>query len=452
MSVNRDAIMIVAGTRPEAIKIAPVLWWLDKLGVNYIFIWSGQHYDYEMSKIFFEQLRLPEPDEYLDVGAQAQDVAQQVALLIQRLVSAIKRYNPQIIYALGDTNTTLAAALASVYTAKPFIHDEAGMRSFDSSMLEENNRKIADAIANFRLAPTKIAVLNLLYEGAPPHTIRLVGSAAVDVLIYVISRKLLKEEIFNLLELKPSEYLIFTIHRRENLTAEKLQDITFLLTEISNKLPNYKIIFPIHPHTRKRLDEAGLLKTLSSCNNIVLTEPLGYFEFITLIKEARVVVTDSGGVQEEALILGKKTITLRKTTEWPETFILGYNNLVDLDNINKTINVIIKSVEEPEPTPPQLSTCPLGDGNAGRRVAKLLQTFSEANIKRGFEEQGYPLPRLTTNIKDLALCFKNGLPFVFESFEGGTNKFCVLRENLTVEDMIQIIKTDWSMIDKILGF
>jgi len=451
MSTNKDSIMIVAGTRPEAIKIAPLIWWLDKLGVDYIFIWSGQHYDYEMSKIFFEQLRLPEPDEYLDVGAQAQDVAQQVALLIQRLVSTIKRRNPKIIYALGDTNTTLAAALASVYTAKPFVHDEAGMRSFDPSMLEENNRKMADAIANFRLAPTKIAVLNLLYEGAPPHTIKLVGSAVVDALLYVISHKLLKEEILNTYELKPSQYLVFTVHRRENLTDKKLYQITSLLTEMSNKLPNYKMIFPVHPHTRKRLEETGLLKTLSFCNNIVLTAPLGYFEFITLIKEARVVVTDSGGVQEEAFILGKRIITLRKITEWPETFILGYNHLTDLNDINEAIDIIIKSVEAPEPIPPQLSTCPLGDGNTGQRVAKLLQKIAETNIERESKGDGYPLPRLTTSIKDLALCFKNGLPFVYESSEECTNKLCVSRENLTQEEMFQIVKTDWSMIDKILG-
>ena len=306
MFVNKAHIMIIVGTRPEAIKVAPIIWWLDRLGVDYIFIWSGQHYDYEMSSVFFEQLRLPNPDEYLSEGFQVQGVEQQVALLIQEIVNVAKRRKPGFIYALGDTNTTLASALASVYVTKPFIHDEAGMRSFDDSMIEEANRRIADAVANFRFAPTKIAILNLLYEGILSSTIKLVGSTVVDTLLYVISHNLLKEEIFNIYDVSPSQYLLFTIHRRENLTEIRLPSIVSMLMKTARKLSNYKIIFPVHPHTKKCMEEMGLTKKLSSCDNIQLTNPLGYFEFITLLKNASVVVTDSGGVQEEAFILGKK--------------------------------------------------------------------------------------------------------------------------------------------------
>jgi UDP-N-acetylglucosamine 2-epimerase (non-hydrolysing) len=180
MTMSGRSVMIVAGTRPEVIKLAPVIWSLEKLGVDYIFVWSGQHFDYEMSRIFFEQLRLPEPDEYLNIGFQSLDVTQQVEMLIRGISNVIKKREPKYVYALGDTNTVLASALASVYMMKPFIHDEAGMRSFDLSMLEEVNRKIADSIASFRLSPTKIAVLNLLYEGIPLSTIRLARRDSVE--------------------------------------------------------------------------------------------------------------------------------------------------------------------------------------------------------------------------------------------------------------------------------
>jgi UDP-N-acetylglucosamine 2-epimerase (non-hydrolysing) len=443
--------MIVAGTRPEAIKVAPVIWWLDRLGVDYVFVWSGQHYDYEMSSVFFEQLQLPKPDEYLGVGAQAQDIAQQVALLIQKIVGVVELRKPGFIYALGDTNTTLVSALASVYSAKPFVHDEAGMRSFDTSMIEEANRRIADAVANFRFAPTKIAVLNLLYEGVLPSTIKLVGSTVVDALLYVVSHNLLKEEVLDTYNVNPSQYLLFTVHRRENLTEKRLPHITSILIEVARKLPDYKIIFPMHPHTRKLMGELNLTKILSSYGNIQLVKPLGYLEFITLLKNARVVVTDSGGVQEEAFILGKRTVTLRKITEWPETVVLGYNYLVDPDDVNKAVGTVVELVELPESSPPQLPTCPLGDGNAGRRVAKLLKLLAEMRVERGLDVSGYPLPRLTTKINNLALCFKNGLPVIHEELEHGyLNKACIVRENLTNEEMLKVIKVNWAKIDGLI--
>jgi len=440
--------MIVAGTRPEAIKIAPVIWWLDQLSVDYIFVWSGQHYDYEMSQLFFEQLRLPKPDDYLDVGIQTQDAAQQVALLIQKIVDVARHQKPRFIYALGDTNTTLASALASVHVTKPFIHDEAGMRSFDNSMIEEANRRIADTIANFRFAPTEIAVLNLLYEGIPSSTIRLAGSTAVDALLHAISHNLLKEEIFSIYNVNPSQYLLFTIHRRENLTERYLPYITSILMEVARKLPDHKIIFPIHPHTRKHMEEMGLTKALRSYGNIQLVKPLGYFEFITFLKSARVVVTDSGGVQEEAFILGRRTVTLRKTTEWPETVILGYNCLVDPDDVSKAVNIVVKLIELSELSPPQLSTCPLGDGNAGRRIAKALRLLGEVKIERGLEVSKYPWVHLTAKICGLMPGFKNGSSSIHEKSKY-LNKIFTVKENLTInKEILKIIEVDWMKLDK----
>jgi UDP-N-acetylglucosamine 2-epimerase (non-hydrolysing) len=441
--------MIVAGTRPEAVKIAPVIWWLNRLGVNYVFVWSGQHHDYEMSQIFFDQLQLPEPDEYLNLGIGAHDVARQMAILLQEITDVAKRQDPKLIYALGDTNTTLASALASVYANKPFVHDEAGMRSFDDSMLEEVNRRVADAVANIRLAPTKIAVLNLLYEGIPQSTIRLVGSTAVDTLLYTLSRNLLKNEVFDNYHVSPSQYLLFTIHRRENLTKVRLHRITSILMEVARRLPDHKIIFPVHPHTKKRIEEEGLTEKFNHYNNIQLVKPLGYFEFISLLKCARVVVTDSGGVQEEAFVLGKRIVTLRKTTEWPETVILSYNCLVDPDDINEAVNVIIKSVDLPEPSPPQLSTCPLGDGKAGRRIAKLLQLLSEAGIMRGLEISKYPLTHLVARFSARHQASKIDYLTTIYRESNHLDRGPITGEDLmTDKELLRFIKVDWAKVDK----
>jgi UDP-N-acetylglucosamine 2-epimerase (non-hydrolysing) len=450
--MNERSVMIVAGTRPEVIKLAPVIWSLEKLGVDYIFIWSGQHFDYEMSRIFFEQLRLPEPDEYLNIGFQSLDVTQQVEMLIHGISNVIKKREPKYVYALGDTNTVLASALASVYMMKPFIHDEAGMRSFDLSMLEEVNRKIADSIASFRLSPTKIAVLNLLYEGIPLSTIRLVGSTVVDTLLYVISRNLLKREVFEEYDLDPLNYILITIHRRENLTEKRILNIISILIKIATNLPEYKIIFPIHPHTRKKLQETGLIEKVKEFKNILLTKPFGYLEFITLLKEACVVVTDSGGVQEEAFLLGKKIVTLREITEWPETVILGYNHLASPDNVAEATDLInYKISKASELEPPQLSTCPLGDGNSGWRIAKLLKLFLENKIKISNNIKGYPLPKLKNISDHPALCFKNGQPFIYQGLEKMSPEIvCLARENLTKEEMLNVISVNWMEINKII--
>jgi hypothetical protein len=183
----------------------------------------------------------------------------------------------------------------------------------------------------------------------------------------------------------------------------------------------------------------------------MLIKPLGYFDFITLMKNASLVVTDSGGVQEEAFILGKKTLTLRSITEWPETTILGYNFLVNPRDINRMIDVLIKLVELPESKPPQLSTNPLGDGNSGQRIAKLLQMLSGKKIERGLEVSGYPLPYFTKKADRFKLCFKDKLPIVYATNKDlDPNLYCIERKNLANEEMMRIIEIDWKKIDEFL--
>jgi len=473
MTTSKGPVMIVAGTRPEAIKLAPVIWNLDRLGVDYVFVWSGQHYDYEMSQIFFEQLGLPEPDKYLGVGTRSADISEQVSKMITELVICIKETDPIFIYALGDTNTTLSAALASIYTTKPFVHDEAGMRSFDTAMLEEANRRIADTLANLRLAPTKIAVLNLLFEGIPYTTVKLVGSTVVDTLLKIVNNKelLRDDELLAKLSLERSQYILTTVHRRENLVNERLTKVVEILLSLASKLSDYKIVFPIHPHTKKRLIELGLLDKLCSYKNILLIKPLGYIEFITLLKNTRLVITDSGGVQEEAFILGKYIITLRKVTEWPETVLLGYNYLVNVDKIPKVINTVLKLIELPEKGMLELARCPLGDGKAGWRIARILQKVIESNsIKRGImlvkkETNTYPIPLLIRYSPDvvkkyqITLCFEGSAPLTWEKMveyaepphDGSTCCTCIAKSQVLDHELIDmVLKVEWRYIDELL--
>ena len=439
--MRSNLVMIVAGTRPEAIKLAPVFWWLEKLGVDYVFVWSGQHYDYEMSRVFFEQLKLPEPDVFLDVGVQASNVSEQVGLLIQKIASEAKKIQPSFVYALGDTNTTLAAALASVHVGRPFVHDEAGMRSFDMTMLEEVNRRVADAVADLRLAPSKLAIINLLYEGVPRSSIRLVGSTAVDTLIYIVSNKLQKEEVLSELRVEPDSFILVTLHRRENLVDERLHLAISALVEIARAFPDFKIVFPVHPHTRKRLEELRLYRRLER-DNVVFTKPLGYLEFVALLQAARAVITDSGGVQEEAFVLGKRIVTLRRTTEWIETVVLGYNQLVGLDDVGEVVKGVVAAIEGRPLPVPDLIMSPLGDGRAGRRVAKILQTLLESGIERRRDE--FKIPILTKEGSDVSLCFSaDGFPVV-----ENVSTYCISRERIIPETLRAVIEVNWEEVDR----
>ncbi len=440
--VTGKCFMIIDGTRPGAIKVAPVLRHLDKLGIDYIFVWSGQHYDYEMSKIFFDQLKLPEPDVFLNIGTRAKDVSEQVILLIQGITLQIKRYKPSFTYALGDTNTILAAALASAYTGTPFIHDEAGMRSFDTTMLEEINRKVADAVASVRLAPTKFATVNLLYEGFSESTIWLVGSTAVDTLMYVLNNGMLRNGILDELNIEPMRYILVTLHRRENLEEVKLRKAISILVGIAQRLHEFKFVFPIHPHTKKRLQELGLFDSLKRLNNIILSNPLGYLEFITLLKNAHMVITDSGGVQVEAFILGKRTVTLRPTTEWIETVLWGYNNLVSLDKPEEAIEIVTSLAHKPALSPPDLTNCPVGDGNTGMRVSKILQKFIESDFKKQ-EINNLKVPMLTE--EKIFSYFSPPIRLLLAKGDISNNL-----GNISSEILKEYLKVEWRNIDKLI--
>ena len=374
---GKGLILIVGGTRPEAIKLAPVIWGLEEAGVNYVFVWSGQHYDYEMSKVFFEQLKLPEP--LLDLGVGSGTHAEQTAKAMVGVESAIKKLKPAIVVAQGDTNTTAATALASAKTLTPFAHVEAGLRSWDKTMPEEINRVLADALAELCFAPTELAAVNLMHEGVPLRKIHVTGNTIVDVVHrYIGVARQRREHLLAQLDLEERGYAIATVHRQENVSsAERLSSIARGLAEIAEEVP---VVFPLHPRTRKALEELNLMKTLAE-KGVRLLGPLGYFEFLGLLDASLLVLTDSGGVQEEAYILGVPTLTLRYNTERPETVLSGINRLVGTNakTIVKEAKMVLERRSEIIERWRRLQGL-LGKGDAGTRIAKILAEHLEDSV------------------------------------------------------------------------
>jgi UDP-N-acetylglucosamine 2-epimerase (non-hydrolysing) len=372
-------IMVVAGTRPEAIKLSPVIQWLQKLRVDTVLAWSGQHYDYELSEVFFKQLDLPRPDVDLHVGSGSH--AEQTGKAMIRLEKTIAQYKPSLVVAEGDTNTVATVALTAMKTRVPFAHLEAGLRSYDRTMPEEINRIVADSLSELLFAPTKLAFMNLTHEGIPFRKIRLTGNTVVDVVIEhrdTAGRtgiELLKE-----LNISSCEYLLVTLHRQENTDSLcRLSSIVKALLLLSEK---HKIVFPMHPRTKDKLQSAGMYETLKRKENLILIPPQGYFEFLGLLMHSLVVLTDSGGVQEEALTLGIPTVTLRYNTERPETVLCGINVVAgtEPESVCKlTERQIQKSAQLRNNV--KVKPNPFGGGNAGRKVAIAIKNAVEAGIE-----------------------------------------------------------------------
>ncbi len=363
-------LAVVAGTRPELTKLAPVFWELERRGLEYVFIWSGQHYDYMLSGVFMEELRLPEPDASLGVGSGSH--AAQTARLLVALEDVIDRMGPGAVAALGDTNTVLAAVKKGV----PFIHIEAGLRSWNMTMPEEVNRIAADHVAQLLLAPTRLAALNLAGEGIPADMVRVTGNTVVDALAS--------------LSVGPSSdggYVLATIHRQENTdNPSRLASIVRALGRIAAET---RVVMPLHPRTRKRLGQAGLLEHLAS-SGVELLGPLSYHDFVKLLASATVVVTDSGGVQEEALTLHVPTVTVRYNTEQPETVMLGCNVLAgaDEEEIVRLTRVMAEKSEEIRRALSRIPN-PYGEGDA---AAKIVDAVEGADISiREPDMRGTPM-------------------------------------------------------------
>ncbi len=351
-------VAIVLGTRPEIIKLAPIINKLPKKNTHVIF--TGQHYDYEMSLRFIEQLGLPKPDYSLKITHS--DPPTQIGEIITKLPKIFKKIKPDTVIVQGDTNTVLAASLASLKTKIPISHVESGLRSFDWRMPEEHNRIATDHLSKYLFAPTKISKDNLISEHVHGR-IFVTGNTVIDA-INTYAEMSSKKSSF---AVEVENYILMTLHRAENVDHKKT------LGSIINAVleTKHNIIFPVHPRTAKRLREFNLYQKLQKSENILLLDSVGYFEMLELMKNCSFIVTDSGGIQEEATApkIRKKVLVTRKTTDRPEAVTTGMSQVIGVEKKN-----IVKAIKKVILNPSVNSKKnPYGKGDASQKIIKILQ-------------------------------------------------------------------------------
>ena len=361
-------VMPIVGVRPQIIKSAPILRLLDgDRDIELQFIHSGQHYDFEMSKIFFKELDLPDPTHNLGVGSGSH--ATQTARLMMRVEKIIKKLKPDVVMVFGDANTTLGGALASVKMHVPVCHVEAGLRSYDMSMPEEVNRVLTDHCSQMLCAPTSVAVENMKEEGINEERILLSGDTMYDAVLQH-ERDIEESTILKALGLTERTFAVLTLHRPENV--DDMRRLRNIVSAVAG-LKEIRIVFPIHPRTKKRLRGKKLGKVLIRASHVTLTEPLGYFDMLKLVRHSAVVLTDSGGMQKEAFLLRVPCVTLRDTTEWVETVKLGANTLVGAET--QKILAQTRKVLESGSAEKKLESLanPYGDGKASQKIVNDLR-------------------------------------------------------------------------------
>ncbi|MFQ5601431.1 MAG: non-hydrolyzing UDP-N-acetylglucosamine 2-epimerase [Candidatus Krumholzibacteriia bacterium] len=354
----------VVGARPNFMKIAPIAHRLrEHPEVRHILVHTGQHYDANMSKVFFEDLEIPEPDIHLGVGSGSH--SQQTARVMMAFEEVLQREKPDLVVVVGDVNSTMAATLVASKLHVPVAHVEAGLRSFDREMPEEINRVVTDAIAELLLTPSRDGDENLIREGVDPSRIRFVGNVMIDSLLKFLprARTTRAQAQFGL---EPGNYCLVTLHRPSNVDArDTLEGLLALLGRIATRVP---VLFAIHPRTRKMIREFHLKHDYPQ---LQLSDPIGYLEFLALEEGARLVLTDSGGIQEETTVLQVPCLTLRTTTERPVTVNEGTNRVVGQDPA-----VIWAAVEEILATPKPDGGVPQHwDGRTAERIVQALLEF-----------------------------------------------------------------------------
>jgi UDP-N-acetylglucosamine 2-epimerase (non-hydrolysing) len=346
----------VVGARPNFIKAAPLIRVLaNRPGVTQKVLHTGQHYDSSMSEVFFQDLEISKPDFNLEVGSGSH--AQQTSSVMVRFEQVVVPEKPSVVIVYGDVNSTLAAALVCSKLQLPVAHVEAGLRSFDRTMPEEINRLLTDQIADLLFTPSEDANQNLLREGVPRERIHFVGNLMIDTLIRM-RPKIIKTDFEEL----PSKYILVTLHRPSNVDdSDGLQRILNVLREISLDLP---VLFPCHPRTRRKISELAF----NPPETLRFFPPQGYVQFLHLQENARLVITDSGGIQEETTFLGVPCLTLRDTTERPVTVTIGTNKLVGCcpERLHMEVRAILAGDRKVGGVPP------LWDGRSAERVADRL--------------------------------------------------------------------------------
>ncbi len=357
-------IVSVVGTRPNFIKIAPLIEEMNNhKGIKNVLVHTGQHYDASMSKRFFDDLGMPKPDINLGIGSDSD--AMQTAKIMLALEGVLSEEKPDLVVVVGDVNSTLAAALTAKKCRIRVAHVESGLRSFDPEMPEELNRILTDHISDFLFTTERSANTNLLKEGASKNKIFFVWNVMIDTLIKN-SEKARSSHILKRLGIKKKNYAVLTLHRPSNVDSNgALLNIFEILKEVQKKI---KIIFPVHPRTVKNIKRFKLDSNLKSMKNLIITEPLGYIDFLSLMDSSAFVMTDSGGVQEETTILKVPCVTLRNNTERPVTVEQGTNMAVSTkkDDIAKACLKIVNGSKITTKTPE------LWDGRASKRIVDIL--------------------------------------------------------------------------------
>jgi UDP-N-acetylglucosamine 2-epimerase (non-hydrolysing) len=350
-------LLHVVGARPNFMKVAPVLRaFADRPGVQQMLVHTGQHYDAAMSDVFFSQLGMPEPDVNLSVGSATH--ARQTAEIMTRFEPVVLERKPDWVLVYGDVNSTVAAALVCSKLGIRVAHVEAGLRSGDRTMPEEINRLVTDQLSDALFTPSADGDQNLMREGIPSAKIHRVGNVMVDTLVRLLP--LAENQPHDGL---PARYALVTLHRPSNV-----DDLPWLLAVLSALIElshDVTVVFPVHPRTRQRIDELGSLPT---AKNLMLLEPKPYLEFLALQKRAQVIITDSGGIQEEATFLGVPCVTLRENTERPITVEMGTNVLVGR-NLEALQAEARRAIASAPSTRPEI---PLWDGRAAVRIADIL--------------------------------------------------------------------------------
>ncbi|HEV7746973.1 MAG TPA: UDP-N-acetylglucosamine 2-epimerase (non-hydrolyzing) [Pyrinomonadaceae bacterium] len=357
-------VINVVGARPNFMKVAPIVEAMKRREREFtpLVVHTGQHYDAAMSDAFFNDLELPQPDVYLGVGSGSH--AAQTASVMERFEPVVLQEKPDWVLVVGDVNSTLACALVCVKLGVKVAHVEAGLRSRDRTMPEEINRLLTDQIADLLFTPSADADENLRAEGIPQERIRLVGNVMIDSLIKHLPRAQESDRVIQDLQL--NEYAVLTLHRPSNVDEPTtLKRILEAIQEIGKRIP---VVFPVHPRTKKMILELPAIDRLANAAGLWFIPPLGYLDFLGLYSRARLVLTDSGGIQEETTVLGIPCLTLRENTERPITVTMGTNRIVGTDP-DKIIAAAFDALSE---TTKQAASIPLWDGRTADRIVDEL--------------------------------------------------------------------------------
>lgn len=355
-------VVVVTGTRPEIIKMAPIIRALNKAKLPSVFVHCDQHYDYSMAQQFIENLELATPDHWLEIKSSSPGA--QTGEILMKMDKVLGKIDPSIVLVEGDTNTVLSAALAANKRAIPIGHVEAGLRSFDLRMPEEHNRRLTDHISEYLFAPTERAKANLVKENVWGK-IFITGNTAIDAVKEHLPIAENKSKIMDQIDFKT--YAVATAHRAENVDNISVLE-SFLEVFENSPLP---IVYPMHPRMRKRLQENNLLTKIEKMKNVLILPPIGYLDFLILMKNCRLIITDSGGIQEEATAssIRKPVFVIRLSTERQEAVEAGFAKVVGTDK-----NVILEAMKEAISKEEKLpSTSPFGDGTAAQKTVEIIK-------------------------------------------------------------------------------